>query len=113
MLIDCGDWSLDPTICEVYSPPRVAKMATDLGLGPGWSLDITTQDSQGMAWDFADSACRRKAIALVNQSRPLLLVLSPMCKYFSALQNLSKGFRDEETFQENLKKRLKILTAKR
>ena len=58
-------------------------MAQQMGKGSGWSLDISTEDANGRAWDFNDPACRQRARELQKKTRPLLLVLSPMCKYFS------------------------------
>ena len=37
----------------------------------------------------------------MRRTRPLLLVMSPMCTYFSAMQNLSKDKRDPEVFKLN------------
>ena len=31
-------------IAEAYSPPRMAKMAAQLGMRPGWSWDLTSTD---------------------------------------------------------------------
>ena len=40
-------------IVEVYSPPRVVKMAESMGLSGGWSLDIFSNDVDGRPWDFS------------------------------------------------------------
>ena len=38
---------------EVYSPPRITKIASDMGLRPAWALDLTTVDpADGQTWDF-------------------------------------------------------------
>ena len=34
---DCG---------EIYSPPRITKMASEMGLRPAWVLDLTVTDSE-------------------------------------------------------------------
>ena len=39
-------------IAEVYSPPRVTKMAETMGIRAGWALDLITQDEDGRPWDF-------------------------------------------------------------
>ena len=39
-------------VAEVYSPPRVVAMAKQMGLRQGWSLDLTTNDTDGRRWDF-------------------------------------------------------------
>ena len=54
--LDCGD---------VYSPPRITKMASEMGMRPAWALDLTVTDSEdGMPWDFncgsAQSNCLTK-----------------------------------------------------
>ena len=40
-------------VAEIYSPPRISKRASEVGLKGGWSLDLTTKDSDGKAWDFS------------------------------------------------------------
>ncbi len=39
-------------VAEIYSPPRIACKATEMGLRGGWSLDLTTTDVDGNRWDF-------------------------------------------------------------
>lgn len=39
-------------VAEGDSPPRVINFAKYCNLEPGWSLDLTTQDDGGKAWDF-------------------------------------------------------------
>ena len=39
-------------IDEIFSPPRVVPVARLEGLPGGWSLDLTSVDSRGRAWDF-------------------------------------------------------------
>jgi hypothetical protein len=84
-------------IAEVYSPPRITKQATKMGLTPGLAMDLNT------GWDFRlerhKEACRR----YVAEVKPRLVVGSPMCKMFSQLQNLSKHRRGagwEESYVE-------------
>jgi hypothetical protein len=81
---------------EVFSPPRVAQMAHDVGMKGGWSLDITTQDERGIPWDFSNAEMRLKARRLVLQSKPTLRVGSPMCREWSVLRNISAARRDPE-----------------
>ena len=47
--------------------------------------------AKGPQWDFNDEATKRRARALVQQSKPTLLVGSPMCTWFSRLQVLGKA----------------------
>ena len=49
-------------MAEVYSPPRVAKMAKRLGMKAGWSLDLTGIDeSDNEQWDFSRPEQRARA----------------------------------------------------
>ncbi len=48
-------------VTEIYSPPRVNIEAKEMGLTPGSSLDLTTTDENGQAWDFSIAAMREKA----------------------------------------------------
>ena len=75
LLIDCGDKEVQPgsRICEVYSPPRIVPIARQNGLGPGWSLDITTMDQEGRPWNFDLQDCRDRARQLIDKTKPLML----------------------------------------
>ena len=89
-------------VSEFYSPPRVAaaaKLLPQLGVLPGFSLDLTTVNAKGESWDFSIAARREEARQLVEKEKPMLIVGSVMCKAFSTLQNLSKGRRDPQEFQ--------------
>ena len=71
-------------VTEVFSQPRIAAMASRMGLTPGRSLDLKT------GWDFSKRSDRKKAIELVVSEKPWLVVGSPPCTVFSMLQNLNK-----------------------
>ena len=79
-------------IAEVYSPPRVTAAANRLpkyGMQPGLSLDITVNDETGLPYDFSIKAQRTKAEALIAEQQPMLLIGSPMCTAFSAIQAIN------------------------
>ena len=77
-------------VTEVYSPPRVASMASKLGMIPGMSFDLTRVDpDDGKPWDFNDPGKRNKAKRHLRFNKPLLLIGSPMCAAFSQLQRLN------------------------
>ena len=82
-------------ITEVYSPPRVSKMAarsSDKLLLPGFAFDITTVDpDDGLPWDFDQESKRSKARKLIASQKPLFIVGSPMCKAFSTWQALNRA----------------------
>ena len=91
-------------VMEVFSPPRVAKMAGEMGLTQGSSIDLTTLDEDdGKPWDMNVPAKRWKVWEIVLRDRPALIVGSPKCTAFSCLQNLNKGKGDENKKKELMK----------
>ena len=56
----------DHDVSEFYSPPRVVKMAKQLGMGGGVSLDLTVPGSDGYVWDFSRKHCRDRTTQIVN-----------------------------------------------
>ena len=76
-------------VAEVYSPSSVTDMARQMGLRAGWALDISTHDVDGREWDFNQLEMRNRAIRKILQDKPILLVGSPMCTAFSALNNIN------------------------
>ena len=111
LMIDCGACRVDRHSGEreVYSQPRVVPIAESTGLTPGWSLDIKTCDSAGRPWNFDNEDCRRRAKQLVRQTKPLLLICSPMCTWFSTLQNLNRAKMGGEAFQIHVQRALRHL----
>ena len=69
----------DHDVSEFYSPPRVVKMAKQLGMRGGASLDLTVLASDGYIWDFSRKHCRDSATQIVREKRPLFLMMSPEC----------------------------------
>ena len=61
-------------IAESHSPPRVTQMARSMGLRAGWSVDLTTTDPDGQAWDFNNITMRNKAVRNVLEDKQLLLI---------------------------------------
>ena len=72
-----------PKIVEVYSPPRVNQQAEKFGFQPAGSLDLTN------GWDFTKASHRKRALDLIRDLCPILVILSPPCTTFSQLRNLS------------------------
>ena len=69
-------------LAEYYSQPRVCPKAAAQGKQACLSLDILT------GWDFQDEKLRFLSIRLLSLLPIMLLVLSPPCTAFSALQRL-------------------------
>ena len=82
--------ALRADISEVYSPPRITAEGEKWGLAPGEAMDLTN------GWDFRRADHRQQAREHQRKRRPRLLVGSPMCTMFSALQNLSGWNEDKQ-----------------
>ena len=76
-------------VAEVYSPPRVTRMAASMGLRAGWALDLITHDEDGRPWDFDKLEMRNRAARKVLSDKPTLLIGSPLCTAFSQMNNLN------------------------
>ena len=76
-------------VVEVYSPPRVVKMANEMWLRGGWSLDLTTRDEDGLPWDFNDAKMRNRAIRKILHGKPLIFIGSLMCTEYSAMNMIN------------------------
>ena len=74
---------LSVDIAEMYCPPRVTTEAKKFGLDIGEAMDLTT------GWDFSKAEDKDRAWAYLESHRPKLVIGSPMCTMYSALQNLT------------------------
>ena len=88
--------NLQVDVTEVYSPPRVTTTATKRGLTAGEAMDLST------GWDFTMQKHRDAAMKYVKTVRPKLVIGSPECRLFSALQNLSKHKQKSEEQRQEL-----------
>ena len=77
-------------LSKLYSPPRVATIASEMGLHPGASYDLLTHDENCKPWDFDDVTQRQRCKQRISKEKPYLLIGSPMCTAFSSLQNLNR-----------------------
>ena len=92
-------------VSEIYSPPRITKMARKMGLAAGWALDLTEVDpDDNEPWDFSKKEKRDKAMCKLKQDEPLMLIVSPMCGPFSQLQSLFNYPKQEH---EHVERQLK------
>ena len=71
------------SVSEVYSPPRICRTAEQNGLKPGSSFDILE------GWDLRDPNQARAMWHTLQQEEPELVVVSPPCVAFSAMQNIN------------------------
>ena len=50
----------------------------------------------GVPWEFSLEVKRRRAVALLERDKPLLLVACPMCWPFNGMQNINYTKRSRE-----------------
>ena len=74
------------TVSEVFSPPRVTKLAPSMGFRPGLALDLTVLRDDGEYGDFSRAGHRREARQKLDEENPILLIGSPECKMYCKLQ---------------------------
>jgi hypothetical protein len=94
-------------VSEIYSPPRVTaatKLLPELRIIPGFALDLTTADTDGLLWDFDSKVMRDRAMKKLKEERPLLLIGSPMCTAFSTWQRINNLIRDPVTVNAEKKR---------
>ena len=94
-VIPIADLGKQVVVAEVYSPPRMCEMAEKLNMKGGFSLDLTTKDENGQAWDLSQQHFRTKALKLLEEVKPMLLVVCPPCTMFSTMQNVNIAKMDE------------------
>jgi len=80
----------------------MALAAERLGMKAAWSLDLTVLDDEGEPWDFTVPAKTAKAMSLLKEDCPALLVVSPMCGPFSSWQGLNYDKKSDEEIKELL-----------
>ena len=76
-------------VCEVFSPPRVGRVARRYGVNPGDAMDLTT------GWDFNLESHRKLAEEYVDKQFPLVVIGSPPCPPFNQLQAFSPDSRSK------------------
>ena len=90
-------------VAEVYSPPRVVKMANEMGMRGGWSLDLTTTDEDGLPWDFNSIKMRNRATREIIQDKPLVVIGSPMCIEYSIVNRVNHCRMPKEVVEAKLR----------
>ena len=66
------------------------------------SLDLTTSNERGEAWDFNDPRMRQDAERKVIRERPTVLMVSPVREAFSTLQNRNYANMDPEDVRKKI-----------
>ena len=97
-----------PDVAEIFSPPRAAEEAGLRRYGgrvlrPGWSLGLTMIDpASGERWDFGKASMRDRALNMVRETAPFLVIGSPPCTAFGRLQAINKNRRPADVIKEEL-----------
>ena len=100
----CGGTALAQVdVAEVYSTPRVIVEAKKFSLRPGEAMDLRT------GFDSNKPADRERAKQKIRESKPRLLIGSPECTMFSALQNLSGWTLGEAKKLQEAKSHMKFM----
>ena len=76
-------------VAEVYIPPRMTEMVRQLGMEGNVAMELITTDENGEPWDLRKQKMQEKAIRFLNETKPAVLILSPPCTMFSAMQNIN------------------------
>ena len=77
-------------VVELFSPPRVTKVAKELGLRAGLAMDLTN------GWDFSIEKHKQAAEKYIKLVKPWIVIGSPECRMFSQMQNLAKKYWNED-----------------
>ena len=93
MMLDCelplDSISQTHDIAEVFSPPRVVRVARSRGLEAEWSIDKLTERAPGEPWNLLKKSHQQEVIKLMEEIKPGLLIGSPPCSWFSQLMNIN------------------------
>ena len=80
-------------VSEVFSPPRVTQALKSGKCGwlqAGSSFDLVVDADSGRSWNFLDADDRRRCWRRLKAEDPWMIIGSPPCTPFSALQALNK-----------------------
>ena len=90
-------------LVEVYSPQRVATEAGKHGSKAGMSMDLIN------GWDFELESHRKAAVEYIEKVKPKLIIGSPECRMFSALQNLRTWTKDAQKELDGAKQHIRFV----
>ena len=94
---------METDLMEIGRPGGVGEEAKKFGLTIATPMDFTA------GWDFRRKEDRQKAMDYVKEKKPKLVIGSPMCTMFSALQNLSKWTEEKQIKWCEAKEHIKFM----
>ena len=80
-------------------------MARTFGIRGGVSLDLTVPANDGYIWDFSRKHCRDRALQIIDEQRPLFLMLSPECTPYSNIPNRNMRTTEGKAKVESARRR--------
>ena len=90
---------VSPHVSELYYPPRLNLYARELGLRPGFSLDLLVNyPVDNKPWDLTDPVKRARAKHRVITEKPFLLVGCPPCAAYSTLFHSNRTCMDPNKY---------------
>ena len=78
-------------VSEIFSPPRVTAMAPEMGMAPGFAIDLTVPKPDGQPWDLSKEGDIKMVEKMIDVQKPFLLVGSPPCTW-GARFNISVNY---------------------
>ena len=93
-----------PDIMEMFSPPRVTQVGKGMGLEAGEAMDLIT------GWDFSREEDRKRAWRYIKVEKPKLIIGSPPCTMFSALQYMHKETPERVERLAEAKRHMEFMT---
>ena len=87
----------------------MTKLAHGFGLNAGFAYDLLTYDETGEPWDFYLPHQREKRLRHKMEQKPQILIGSPMCTAFSALQGLNKWRINPKKWETRMEKGIRYI----
>ena len=87
-------------VSEVYNPERFKEECETVGMTFGQAFDLQVMKPEGGYWDFAQEADRDLCRAMLGETRPVLLIGSPMCRMFSNQMRLNRRHYSNEVWEK-------------
>ena len=76
-------------VAEVFSPPRVITAARKCKVSGLWAIDRLTERAPGEPWDLSRKSHQMEVKALLEKTKPGLLVGSPPCSWLSMVMQIN------------------------
>ena len=99
-------------IAEIFSPARFTAKIGDLGLRPGFAVDLCENKPYGPhageTWDLSKPDDVKELFEMIAFEQPVIVIGSPPCTAFSQLQSSSWGEQHTEWEKQHATKSLHV-----